>query len=136
MADNKPLLDLMTGHDRERLTIDGTSYEIRAYSEMTMVQFHALVRMGEKTQKILSKDRLSEKDAKELTKISMKLVSTLIVDLPEDVNAKLTEAQRAQIFQVFTKLSPNLPKASGEQSPLESSLLASSASTGDNPGHG
>ncbi len=102
MADT--LLDLTTLTERPAIAIDGERYEILSPDELSIVDSHRFQQWGLRLDVLMKQPELSDDDADELTGLVRKLSDRIMVGVPDDVRANLTEGQRLQVAEVFTQL--------------------------------
>lgn len=107
-----PILDIKTLTERPTIAIDGESYEILSPEEVSVVDHHWFSAQGRRMAALLSKDKLSDKETRELGRIVVDLSDRVMVGVPDAVRDKLTEVHRASIVQVFIEL-PSGPSATG-----------------------
>lgn len=103
MADAK--LDLSTQIDRPTVRIDGEEYEMFSPHEMTLVQIHNIQSQGRALQSLMGKDQLSDRERKQLVGLSDSLLDGIMVDIPDEVRARLTDMMKLRIVTAFTNLS-------------------------------
>lgn len=112
IAVRKPLLDLDTLTQRERITIDGKPYQIRNPGELDIVQFHAITAGAETVQQLLTGDAskpgfisdLSEEAVVQVAAALDTVCRAIFVDVPADVYARLSETQKLQVMRAFSSL--------------------------------
>ncbi len=104
MADT--LLDLTTLTERPVIAINRKRYEILSPDEMCIVDYHRFQQWGIRIDEMMKLAELGDDQADELSGLVRKLTDRIMVGVPDDVRAKLTESQRLLVAQVFTELSP------------------------------
>jgi len=100
MASNKPLLDLSTLIDRERIAIDGKAYELRNPDELSLADCGRIMRNGEKIEKLSAG---GDEAAEDLDAVVSETAKLVMVDVPDAVLAGLSGMQRLQVVEVFTE---------------------------------
>lgn len=135
-ASPAPLLDLDTLTTRSFILIDEDRYFIRSPDELSVIDSHRFVRWVDRVQALQKADLGSDEDAQEargqeLAELIDTIVRNAVIDLPDDVFAKLSGAQRWSVVEVFTALlmrraitvSGAMHKAAGTWTPeMESAL--------------
>ena len=143
-ASPEPLLDLDTLTTRKFIAIDGARYFIRSPDELSVIESHRFVRWVDRVQALhkadLGPDEVAqEKRAAELAELVDTIMRNAVVDLPDEVFAKLSGAQRWAVVEVFTALlmrraiavSGAMHKAAGTWTPeMASALQSAFPSTG------
>ena len=99
-----PLLDLKTLVERPTIAIDDELYEILSPDELTIVDSHRFAAWGKRIDALMAKKVLTKSNKKELGKILGDLGGRIMVGVPEDLRAKLSDAQRMAVAEVFTRL--------------------------------
>lgn len=94
------LLDLNTLIERPAITIDGKRYEILSPEELSILDSQAFTFWGGEIEE-LSKTKGKENELAELVN---KVASKVLVDVPSDLKAKLSDAQKFRVVEVFTML--------------------------------
>lgn len=115
----KPLLDLDTLTQRERITIDGKPYQIRNPGELDIVQFHAITAGAETVQQLLTGDAskpgfisdLSEDAVAQVAAALDTVCRAIFVDVPADVYARLSETQKLEVMRAFSGLQEGRARA-------------------------
>ncbi|WPJ67965.1 hypothetical protein AUSSIE_42 [Sinorhizobium phage Aussie] len=95
-----PLLDLSTLIERPAITIDGKRYEILSPEELSILDSQSFTFWGGEIEE-LSKTKGKES---ELAELVSKVASKVLVEVPADVRAKLSDAQKFRVVEVFTML--------------------------------
>ena len=108
-ASPAPLLDLDTLTTRNFIAIDGQRYFIRSPDELSVIESHRFVRWVDRVQALQKADPGEDEEAQEMRSAELaELVDTIVrgavIDLPEEVFAKLSGAQRWSVVDVFTAL--------------------------------
>jgi hypothetical protein len=101
MAD-APLLDLDTLIVRPTIEIDGRRFEILSAEELSVLDSHRFGVWGRQIERLASSDDAD--DGAEYADLIGRVARTAIVDVPDDVFAKLTGAHQMAIVDVFTGL--------------------------------
>ncbi len=104
MADS--LLDLKTLIEQPTIKIDGVQYEILHPDQLGVLDFQRLSTMAGGVSALMKKspDEITDGDAAELTGIINDLTDRIMVGVPDDMRAKLTESQRLAVAEVFMTL--------------------------------
>jgi hypothetical protein len=103
MADKKdagPLLDLTTLIERSQVRIDGQLYDLLDAGELSLLQYHRLVRLGARL------DDMQFDTEEQCAEVSRALdeFCRLVLVAPKEVQDKLSDGRRNQIVSVFMKL--------------------------------
>ncbi len=134
MADT--LLDLTTLTERPIIAIDGATYEILTPDELCVYDSHRFQQWGQRLDALMRLPELGDEEADELSGLVCKLSDRIMVGIPDDVRAKLTEGQRLMVAEVFTEL-PRQKAAKPKRKPSRSigarSRRGSSGSTAATP---
>ena len=132
----KPLLDLTTLTERPAILIDGNRYEILSPDELSITDSARFQKWGQKLQEVQTGD-LEMENAGEISDILTKLTDWIMVDVPEDVRGKLSDAKRLLVAEVFTRLFRRQPTAKVAKKQLRrtgaKSRRGSNASTAATP---
>jgi hypothetical protein len=141
-ASPAPLLDLDTLTTRNFIAIDGQRYFIRSPDELSVIDSHRFVRWVDRVQALQKADPGEDEEAQEersakLAELVDTIVRNAVVDLPEEVFAKLSGAQRWSVVDVFTALlmrravavSGAMHRAAGTMTPEMESVLASTGAS-------
>jgi len=96
----KPLLDLSTLIERERVNIDGTPYELRNPDELSIVESTRLTRNGEEIERLHA---AGPEAADQLDEVITDTARCVLVDVPDDVFDRLSGMQRLAVAEVFTE---------------------------------
>ncbi|MBB5987434.1 hypothetical protein [Sphingobium lignivorans] len=99
-----PLLDLDTIVTRPSIRIDGALYHIVAPSELSIKQSHQLAAAARRLEELNKLPALRDDDAAELVRIVLDVSETVLAPIPADVRARLSDAQRMSVIEVFTLL--------------------------------
>ena len=108
-ASPAPLLDLDTLIERPFILIDDRKYAIRSPDELSVIDSHRFVRWVDRVQALQKADPGEDEEAQEersarLAELVDTIVRHAVVDLPEEVFAKLSGTQRWSVVDVFTAL--------------------------------
>lgn len=129
MAKNHMDLETLS-RDRDTFRVDGVPYELLASDDFSIVDQSELIRIGRKFKKMQEVD-IDEREAQAIADQLKKFVKRITVNLPDEVNAKLTDAQRLAIVSAFMQAMPgiqnqnqNQTSASQEKTQLETLRLA------------
>ncbi|MAM39343.1 MAG: hypothetical protein CL949_12790 [Erythrobacter sp.] len=142
-ASPEPLLDLDTLIKRPFILIDDRKYAVRTPDELSVVDSHRFVRWVDRVQALQkadpdADDAVLEERAAELAELVDTIVRNAVIDLPDDVFAKLSGAQLWSVVDVFTALlmrravavSGAMHRAAGTMTPeMESALRSTGASS-------
>lgn len=104
MAKNHMDLETLS-RDRDTFRVDGVPYELLASDDFSIVDQSELMRMGRKFKKMQDED-IEEKEALAIANQLKNFIRRITVDLPDTVNAKLTDAQRMAIVGAFMEAMP------------------------------
>ena len=99
-----PLLDLSTLVERPQIKIDGTLHEILSPDELTVIQTQRFAAWGRRIDELTAKDELDPAERGLLSQIVRNLSDEIMVGVPQEVRAKLSDAMRLQVAEVFTLL--------------------------------
>ncbi len=102
MADS--LLDLTTLIEQPTISINGTQYPILHPDQLGVIDFQRLATMAGRVGELMQKSDLDDDAAADLSQIIADLTNRIMVDIPDDLRAKLTEAQRLAVAEVFMML--------------------------------
>ena len=140
----KPLLDLDTLIDRDRVAIDGDLYEILSPDELSVIDSHRFGRWGKRIEQLAETD--GDEAEAELDELVGKVSRKILVAVPDEVFAKLPGSQRWAVIDLFTglllreklKVAGAMQAAMGEAIPQirptgDRSSPGSSDSTADTP---
>lgn len=104
----KNLLDLETlARERDTFKVDGVPYELLAPDDFSIVDQSELMRMGRKFKKLQESD-IEENEAQAIAFQLKKFIKRISVGLPDEVNAKLTDAQRLAVVGAFIQAMPGI----------------------------
>ena len=140
----EPLLDLSTlAPTRPTIRIDGTEYQMHVMDDFGAVELYHLNVLGEeavKIQRVRQKGR-TEQQAIDFSENLSKQVNMMIIDLPDEVLAKLTDPMKGQILKVFSDTAgqnteKEVDKEAEARPTGEKSSPDSSDSTGETPEDG
>ncbi len=123
MAD--PLLDLTTLIEQPTIKIDGVQYEILHPDQLGVLDFQRLSTMAGSVSALMKRsgDEIDDKAAAELTTIIEDLTDRIMVGVPAENRAKLTESQRLAVAEVFM----TLPRAQTRRTRRKNSKASRSA---------
>lgn len=137
----EPLLDLSSLIERPKITIDDEPWEITAPEELSVIDTQRLASLGRKLDNLRMQD--GEAQAKQLTDTLEAIVALVMAPVPAKVRAKLSDAQKVAVIEVFTMLSyARKAQLAGATVPnILKSLMASlpktdPATTGEKPSPG
>ena len=99
-----PILDLSTLIERPKIVIDGQPYEIMSPDELSVLDHHRLGSQGRRLNELMELDTFAGAEDGELLKLVHDISDFIMVDVPDEVRAKLSDAQRMEISEVFTAL--------------------------------
>lgn len=95
-----PLLDLNTLIERPKIAIDGVLHEMLSPDELSILDSQRFEKWRQEIQ-ALAKDEAKEE---ELDALIGKVIDRVLVEVPDDVRAKLSNAHKLKIIAVFTGL--------------------------------
>ncbi len=98
------VLSLTTLIERPTIIIDDVSYEIMSPDELSVLDHHRLGIQGKALDALMSKPKLNAGSEKRLTSLLRDISDFIMVGVPDDVRAKLSDAMRTEIAEVFTTL--------------------------------
>lgn len=127
MAKTDPILDIETLIARPVIAIDGKKYEMLSPAELSLQQSHMFARWAKRMEALQASD--SDIDD-EMAVIVGQIVQLVVVDLPEEVFAKLSEEHRLEISQVFTGLLLRKRLGTAEATAMAMGQMAGSLPTG------
>jgi len=104
MADKQPILDLDTLVERPTIRVDGKLYEIRSHDELSVLDHHRLVQQGKRLDELMARPELDADSRAEVGTLLYEISDFVMVGVPAQVRAKLSDAQRASVAEVFTVL--------------------------------
>ena len=102
MADH--LLDLTTLIEQPTIRINKTVYEILHPDQLGVLDFQRLSTMAGRVSALMKSSDATDDETAELTKIIEDLTDRIMVGVPADVRANLTESQRLAVAEVFMML--------------------------------
>lgn len=102
MADH--LLNLTTLIEQPTIRINKVTHEILHPDQLGVLDFQRLSKMAGRVSELMKVGDPTDADADELTKIIEDLTDRIMVGVPPEVRAKLTEAQRLAVAEVFMTL--------------------------------
>jgi hypothetical protein len=112
-ARQTPILQLSTKETREVIQIDGTSYRLRRFDDLSIVDgetvardFADVVRFGEAaTRRKVGVSRHAREESEQSYNRALLKVATAVVEAPARVLRALKPPQLAEIYKVFISLS-------------------------------
>lgn len=96
----EPLLSIETLIDRPKVDIDGTKYELLHPDELSLVDNHRFSRWAQRFEELAKLDEPGD----ELDEVADRIARAALVDVPEEVLARLTGQHKAAVAEVFTAL--------------------------------
>lgn len=96
----QPLLDLETLIRRPTVAIDGVSYELLSADELSVLDSHRFHLWGRRLEQLQQGDV----EDPEMQDLIDTIARRVLVDVPEDVFAKLTGIHKIAVAEVFTAL--------------------------------
>jgi hypothetical protein len=119
----KNLLDLETlSRERDTFKVDGVPYELLAPDDFSMVDQSELMRLGRKFKRLQDFD-LDEKEAQKIADQLKEFIKRITIGLPDQVNDKLTDAQRMAIVGAFIQAMPGVSQNPGPASQQSAAQL-------------
>lgn len=97
-----PLLDLDTLFERPFITIDGQPFSLRSPDELSVAESHRFGRWGKQLEALQVDER--DEAAAELEELVGTMARAILIDVPDDVFAKISGTDRWAIIDVFTGL--------------------------------
>lgn len=94
------MLELKTATTRDKIKIDGVTYDLVGAGEMNLKDYFRIQKQGEKVLNLKEADFESEDKVKILTD-TIDEVAAFLLKAPENIRAKLTDAQKLQIITFF-----------------------------------
>lgn len=140
----EPILDLSTVVERPTILIDESIYDILSPDALSALDHQRFAAWGRRIDALTAKDELTAQEEEDLAAKLAALSDRIMVGVPEDVRAKLSDAQRKAVIEVFSllplgrrlkRLAGALPAKPGP-STGERSSPGSSASTAAGPNGG
>lgn len=101
MAD--PLLNLTTITEYPTVQIDGEKHALLPPDALSVTDYHRFNQMSPRLAKLWSQSTLNDAESEELKGL-FKSIAALVLQAPADVLERLTDIQRLQVYQAFTKL--------------------------------
>ena len=105
----EPLLDIQTLTERPVIAIDGERYEILSLDELSIVDSHRFKSWGRRIQELLERPDLDDRQGAELVTALHQLTDLVMVGVPEDIRAGLSDGSRMAVAEVFM-IRPGLAK--------------------------
>ena len=99
-----PLLDLDTLIERPRIRIDGEMHEILSHHELTVLDSHRLAAWGRAFDKLMKGASLNARQEARLGELVEMMSAKIMTPVPAEIRAKLTQAQKLQVTELFTGL--------------------------------
>ena len=99
-----PVLDLQTLVERPVIAIDGAPYEILSPQELSVVDMQRMASAGRELDDLRNKDKLTKAEEKRLSGLLVTLTDRIMVGVPDEVRAKLTDPMREAVAEVFIDL--------------------------------
>ena len=132
----QPVLDLNTLIERPKIRIDGVPYELFSIDELSILDSQRLAGWGKEIEALAKAedDGGDQATSARLAELVAKVARNAIVEMPESVFARLTEAQHMAIAQVFTGLL--LARKMATVGALVKGMLAEGKSTGEKSSRG
>lgn len=104
-AKSEPVLTLRPVIDRESISFKGVNYELRSHKELQFLAIKEYARTFREAGDLLSIERRSAKQEKQLTRVLVPMVKALWM-APDAVQKQLTRDERLAIVSVFSMLWP------------------------------
>lgn len=102
MARPTPLLDLDTLIVRPTIRVDGEPYELLSIDELSILDSQRLTAWGHEIEALSGSG--DEEDGRKLGGLVATVARKALVDMPDDVFARLSEAHHMSVAEVFTGL--------------------------------
>lgn len=104
MAQSTPILDLGPLVERSKVRIDGKLYEVRTPDELTYLAHREHGKMFDRSAVLAAKKRRSKTEEAEFLRLLDRVAKQILVDVPDPVHAKLSNAQRIELIGFFGRL--------------------------------
>jgi hypothetical protein len=116
-TDRKELLRLDTLITRPQVIIDGQPFEMIAEAEMSIVERQRQAARGRRIMALMSKDTtpLTDKEEAELTRLLDEACRAMLVDVPEELYAKLRDGHRLALVEAFGRLLQETRRPAGAE---------------------
>ena len=98
------VLNLTTLIDRPTIIIDDVSHTIMSPDELSVLDHYRLGSQGKKLDALMDEPELDDEGEKQLSTLLHAITDFIMVGVPDDVRAKLSDAMRTEIAEVFTTL--------------------------------
>jgi hypothetical protein len=109
-----PVLSLTTLIPRLTIKIDGKPYDLITADEFAWLDYRGKAGVFREAAPLMVLRRRTKKQEKDIERLLGPLVQT-VVKAPATVLARLTNAQRVQVLEVFSRLLPTKPLMSAVQ---------------------
>lgn len=103
-TDEPTILSLDTIFTRPQVSIDGALYEITSPGELTIQQNYRIGVLSRQLTKNRAMDGLTAAGQQQLSDILHELTEIILEPVPAEVRAKLKDAQKLAMVEVFTML--------------------------------
>ena len=123
MADRSPLLTLATLVDHPTVVIDGTPYALKPPDALPLLGYHRFRRMSQRLVILWNQEEITEPEGVELEQL-FDGFCRIVLDAPAEVQSRLTDVQRLEIYQAFLALPQASLRAVGAR--LKTGTLAMS----------
>lgn len=119
------VLDFSTAPtETAHVAIDGVLYPILHPDQLSIAQIKRMEREAPELGRLMQLDELTPEQEAEIDRLLQSACAT-VLEAPEDVRARLSDAQRIAVIEAFTQLRTAKPQATG-------AMRAASRSTGAN----
>ena len=109
-----PLLDLSTRRTRPIIRIDGVAHELRTGNDLSIFEYRHLERTAPQLSAMLLNQQPTPEEGQALSALLVDLCTRVLI-APGEVQTRLDDVQRMQIFTVFThRLLPSPPASVGQ----------------------
>lgn len=98
-----PLLNLDTLVEHRTVRVDGVAYDLLNPEEVSLLDYHRIAKQSARVASALEAEEMTDEQAVELSRL-LDSLCRFILRAPEEVHAKLTDANKLRVLQVFTEL--------------------------------
>lgn len=116
-------LQLTTNQVRHVVRIDDIPYSLRTANDLTLSMYKTLERISPRIGGLLLLDTLSTEEEQELSRL-LDQAARLALDAPEDVQVRLGDMNRINVFRVFAEIvTPSLLPTWVEMTPAQHAAI-------------